>query len=146
MLRIAGKRALSKLNAFDFVVTIAFGSTLATVLLSKDVALAEGALALLMLALLQFGVTKLSLRSERFKQAVRSKPTLLAENGRILEQAMTAERIAHVEIEAAVRSHGIGRMEDVGAVVLETDGSFSVIGRGEQPLTVLGSVRRIGSS
>lgn len=43
-LRISGKRTLSKMNAFDLIVTVALGSTLATVLLSKDVALAEGAL------------------------------------------------------------------------------------------------------
>ena len=41
-LRISGKRTLSKMNAFDLVVTVALGSTLATVVLSKDVALAEG--------------------------------------------------------------------------------------------------------
>ena len=46
LLRISGKRTLSKLNAFDLVVTVALGSTLATVLLSKTVALAEGVLAI----------------------------------------------------------------------------------------------------
>lgn len=46
MLRASGTRTLSKMNAFDFVVTVAFGSTLATVMLSEDVALAEGGLAL----------------------------------------------------------------------------------------------------
>ena len=44
-LRISGKRSLSKWNAFDFIVTIALGSTLATAFLSKDVALAEGVFA-----------------------------------------------------------------------------------------------------
>jgi uncharacterized membrane protein YcaP (DUF421 family) len=45
-LRISGKRTLSKMNAFDLIVTVALGSTLATVTLSKEVALADGALAL----------------------------------------------------------------------------------------------------
>jgi uncharacterized membrane protein YcaP (DUF421 family) len=45
ILRLSGNRTLSKMNAFDFIVTIALGSTLATVLLSSDVALAEGVLA-----------------------------------------------------------------------------------------------------
>ena len=49
LLRISGKRTLSKMNAFDLVVTVALGSTLATILLSKDVALAEGLLALALL-------------------------------------------------------------------------------------------------
>jgi len=54
MLRLSGNRTLSKLNAFDFVVTVALGSTLATVLLSKDVSLAEGVLAFAVLIGLQF--------------------------------------------------------------------------------------------
>lgn len=49
LLRISGKRTLSKLNAFDLVVTVALGSTLATILLSKDVALAEGIAAFVVL-------------------------------------------------------------------------------------------------
>ena len=56
LLRVSGKRTLSKMNAFDLVVTVALGSTFATVLLSKDVALAEGVLAFALLISLQFAV------------------------------------------------------------------------------------------
>lgn len=55
-LRISGKRALSQMNAFDLVVTVALGSTLATVLLSSDVSLAEGILALSLLIGLQYAI------------------------------------------------------------------------------------------
>ena len=44
LLRSSGKRTLSKMNAFDFIVTVALGSTLATVMLNKNVALADGVL------------------------------------------------------------------------------------------------------
>ncbi len=57
LLRVSGKRTLTKLNAFDLVITVALGSTLATIVLSKDVALAEGVLALGLLAGLQFAIT-----------------------------------------------------------------------------------------
>jgi uncharacterized membrane protein YcaP (DUF421 family) len=66
VLRISGKRTLTKLNAFDLVVTVALGSTLATVLLSKSVALVEGVLAMVLLVLLQYAITWLSVRSPRF--------------------------------------------------------------------------------
>ncbi|MFN3846729.1 MAG: hypothetical protein ACK4RZ_13055 [Paracoccaceae bacterium] len=52
MLRISGKRMLSKMNAFDLVVTVALGSTPATVLLNDAVPLAEGIVALMLLILL----------------------------------------------------------------------------------------------
>lgn len=67
LLRISGKRTLSKMNAFDFIVTIALGSTLATVLLNKSVSLADGVLALFLLIGLQFLITFFSVRSKSFK-------------------------------------------------------------------------------
>src|SRR5919106_4441321 len=66
LLRISGKRTLTKLNAFDLAVTVALGSTLATVLLSSSVALAEGVLALGLLISLQYLITWLSVRSAGF--------------------------------------------------------------------------------
>ena len=56
LLRLSGKRTLSKWNAFDMVVTVAFGSTLATALLSRDTTLAQGVLAFALLVALQWRV------------------------------------------------------------------------------------------
>ncbi|QDX25697.1 DUF421 domain-containing protein [Sphingomonas suaedae] len=127
VLRAAGKRALAKLNAFDLVVTVALGSTLATVLLSKDVALAEGALAFAMLAGLQYAVARASIRWRWFRNAVRAEPRLLLKDGVLRPEAMAAERVTADEVAAALRQQGIGRIADAAAVVLETDGSLSVI-------------------
>ena len=69
LLRISGKRTLTKLNAFDLVVTVALGSTLATILLSKSVSLTEGVLALALLIALQFAITWTSVRSERVQKS-----------------------------------------------------------------------------
>lgn len=129
LLRVSGKRTLSKMNAFDLVVTVALGSTLATVLLSKDVALAEGVAAFALLILLQFAVTWSSVRSKALRRAVKSEPALLFFDGRFLSAALRRERVTQDEAEAAVRQHGHASMQQVAAVVLETDGSLSVVGR-----------------
>ena len=142
LLRISGRRTLSKMNAFDLVVTVALGSTLATVLLSKDIAFLEGALAFCMLALLQWLVARLSVRSNWFSDLVRSRPRLLVEDGAFRPDALRDERVTRAEVEAAIRKSGIGRIEDVGAVVLESDGSLSVLARSDRAYTVLGSVAR----
>ncbi len=130
-LRISGKRTLSKWNAFDFVVTIALGSVLATVLLSKDVALAEGVLAFLVLIALQFFITWLSVRYSMVERLIKAEPTLLLSEGRFFHEALQSQRVTESEIRAAVRGAGIASLEDVYAVVLETDGSFSVVRQGE---------------
>ena len=126
-LRISGKRTLSKWNAFDFVVTIALGSTLATVITSKDVVFAEGFAALVLLIGLQFILTFLSVRIDFLKKIVKSEPVLLFDQGEFLPEAMRRERVTESEIRAAIRSKGIAAVEEVEAVVLETDGEFSVI-------------------
>lgn len=126
-LRISGKRTLTKLNAFDFVVTIALGSTLATILLSSDVSLPEGLTALGLLVLMQYIITFLSVRSKGFKKFIKSEPRLLYLNGTFLEDTMKKERISEVEILQTVRKQGKGSLEEVQAVVLETDGSMSII-------------------
>jgi len=132
-LRVSGKRTLAKMNAFDLVVTVALGSTLATILLSKDVALAEGLLALVLLIGLQFAVAWLSRRSRRVESLVKSEPSLLLHQGRFLPAAMRRERVTESEVQAAIRSKGIARVEEVAAVVLETDGTFSVIKTSPSP-------------
>ncbi len=127
LLRASGKRTLAKLNAFDLIVTVALGSTLATVLLSKSVALLEGLVAFALLAGLQFGVAWLSVRSPRFGGLVKSEPTLLLHRGRFLDGAMRAQRVTRAEVLAALRGSGVAIAGQVAAVVLETDGSLSVV-------------------
>lgn len=142
-LRAAGKRSLAKLNAFDLVVTVALGSTLATVLLSKDVSLIEGVLAFAMLALLQWIVSRVSVQSTRFARLIRSQPRLLLKDGVFLTDAMTKERVMRAEVEGAIRRGGHGRIEEIAAVVLESDGSMSVIAKDGEgwPLSALRCIR-----
>ncbi|WP_035691126.1 DUF421 domain-containing protein [Azospirillum halopraeferens] len=129
LLRASGKRTLSKMNAFDFIVTVALGSTLATVLLSRDVALVEGVAAFAVLIGLQYAITWLSVRSDRVRRIVKAEPSLLLHDGRPLDGALKAARVTREELEAAVRSGGYTDLDGVGAVVLETDGTFTVLQR-----------------
>ncbi|GGC69964.1 DUF421 domain-containing protein [Siccirubricoccus deserti] len=144
LLRVSGKRTLAKLNAFDLIVTVALGSTLATVLLSKSVALVEGLAAFALLAGLQYLVAWLAVRSPRFSDLVKSEPTLLLHHGRFLEGAMRAQRVTRAEVLAALRGSGAGEPAEVAAVVLETDGSLSVIQNASQA-GAAGSLDGVGS-
>lgn len=145
ILRINGKRSLSKLNAFDFIVTIALGSTLASTILSKSAKLVEGILAFAALLALQFIVSKASAHWQRFAKLVRSEPKLLLRDGKFLDEALLNERFTRDEVIAEIRKEGHGRYEDIAAVVLESDGSLSVLADGPcDSLTVLGPVNQPG--
>lgn len=126
-LRISGKRTLTKLNAFDLVVTVALGSTLATILLDSNISLLEGLTALGLLIAMQYLITFLAIRSKSFNKFIKAEPRLLYLNGQFLDDAMKKERINEIEILQAIRNQGKGSLDEVQAVILETDGSMSVI-------------------
>lgn len=127
LLRVSGKRTLSKMNAFDFVVTVAFGSTLASIMTSSNVSLIQGVLALGLLILLQLISTYLSVRCKWYKNLIKAQPTLLFFKGEFLSESMRSQRVTRAEILAAMRQQGITEPASVDAVVIETEGSLSVM-------------------
>ncbi|WP_421681706.1 DUF421 domain-containing protein [Stutzerimonas urumqiensis] len=143
LLRISGRRTLSKMNAFDLVVTVALGSTFATILLNRSVSLAQGSLALGLLIGLQFLVTWTSVRVSSVRTLVTGEPALLLYQGQMLDEAMRRARVTADEIRSAIRSSGISAMDEVEAVILETDGSFSVVkaGSGNSRTSLTGVMR-----
>lgn len=127
MLRLTGNRTLSKMNSFDLVVTVAFGSTLSSILIDDSITLAEGITAIALLIGLQFIVTWLSVRSKTISRLVKTEPTLILRDGEFLRDAMKKTRVTENEIRSAIRKHGYGGAEMIHSVVMETDGSLSVV-------------------
>ena len=131
-IRISGKRSTSKMNNFDWIVTVALGSIVGSVILFKDVVVLEGLEAIALLLILQYGVTKLSALVPAFSKAIRSSPTIVFFRGEFQEKTMQSERVTRAEILAAIREAGQTRLDAVEAVVLESDANLSVIPRQEE--------------
>jgi uncharacterized membrane protein YcaP (DUF421 family) len=127
LLRISGKRTLSKFNAFDLIVTVAFGSTLSAGIISSDIALADVVAAFALLVLLQFAITWSAVRWSPVDRILKAEPRLLYYRGEFLRAAMKAERVTEGELLAGVRSNGRAGIEATHAIVLETDGTLSVV-------------------
>lgn len=127
LLRISRKRTLSQLNMFDFVITVAFGSVLSTILLDSSISLLEGLLGFALLVLFQFFITFLSVRSNQFSQLIKAEPKMLYLQGQFFRNAMKKERVTEDEMLQSVRKQGIGTLDEVKAIVLETDGTLSII-------------------
>lgn len=127
LLRISGKRTLAKLNAFDFVITVAIGSTLATILLDSRTTFVDGVVALSLLVVLQALVAAATAWIPSLRTVVTARPTLMLLDGEPQLEVMRRHRIGLDELRQAVRSTGTGDLASVAAVVLETDGTMSVI-------------------
>lgn len=132
LLQASGKRTLAKMTAFDFIVTVAIGSILANIILSKNTVVMEGMAAFVVLIGAQYFISAFSMRSRNFERLVKPDPTLLLYRGELLNQAMHEERITEADILFAIRQRGIASIEDVEAVVLEADGSLNVVRKSDQ--------------
>jgi len=132
LLRVSGKRTLSKLNVFDFVFVVALGSVLASTILNQDTTLADGVAAFAVLMGLQVALSWLCVTSHRLDSIVNGEPTLLFHKGRFLQETMKRERVTKEEVLASLRNSNVRKFNDVDAVVLETDGTFSVVWRFDQ--------------
>lgn len=133
VVRLSGKRNLASMNAFDFIVNIAIGSVLATTIVARSTPLFDGSDAFLVLFGLQSAVTLVTSRSKRAGRIVRSEPRLLVHDGTLLFDAMHEERVSESETLQAIRSEGVRSLEGAAAVVLESNGNLSVLGRQDGP-------------
>jgi len=132
LLRIAGKRTLTKMNAFDFIMTFTIGSTLATTITSDDTTVSEGLTALAIIIFVQYIIAWLEVRSEWFQKLIKAQPSVLFYEGDFQEAMMKKERITKVEILAAMRYSGLSDPSQACLVIMETDGQLSAVPNSDQ--------------
>lgn len=124
--RICGKRSFSKLSSFDFAMTVAIGSIIATTILSKSVSLMDGIIGTIAVYLLQISVAY-ARRYEGVKKIMDNKPLLLMDGPVILEENLRKGRVTKSDLRAKLREANITELSEVKAVVFESTGDISVL-------------------
>jgi len=124
--RIFGKRSFSKMSSFDFAMTVAVGSMLATTVLSESVSLPEGMIGLFFIYLLQLVAAYLR-RWDTFREAIDNSPLLLMDGREILHENLLKARVTVTDLRSKLREANVIELEDVKAVVFETTGDIIVI-------------------
>lgn len=127
LLRLSGKRTFTRMTAFDFVIAITIGSAFGRILTAETVSISESIVAFLLLISLQLIFSFFEVRSKTFKRWTTPRPTLLFYNGKFLEKNMRKTRIRKDELLSAIRRKSFGSLDEIRAVVFETNGSFSVV-------------------
>ena len=134
LIRLLGKRATGQMSNYDWTMSVTVGSLAASGILLKEVSLADAVLAIAVIGALQWSTAWLASRSEWFEKLVRAKPRLLVHKGRLLEEDMRRERISRHEIYAYLRGEGLIGPDEANWVILENDGTMTVIPRQETRL------------
>jgi uncharacterized membrane protein YcaP (DUF421 family) len=126
-IRISGKREVGQMSVLELVVILIMSDAVQNSMVGENVSIWGGLVAVTILLTLDFALRAVSLRWPRVRKAIQGEPRLLVRDGKILEGALHQEDISRDEVAAAVRAHGIERIDQVALAVLETDGSISVI-------------------
>ena len=129
--RVVGLRSFSKMSSFDFAVTVAIGSLLATVTIS-DASLTDGAIAVAFLLGTQWTIAQLRQHTRLLKR-IENQPVLLMEGPRFLDENLHHTRVTRADVLAKLRESNVTDRAQVLAVVLEATGDVSVL-HGDGPL------------
>jgi uncharacterized membrane protein YcaP (DUF421 family) len=130
--RFGGKRHVSDLGPFDFIITLAAASAVGDAVLYEHVPLSHAIVVVGMLFFLQFLFTTFPLGWIGLKNTLEGEPTRLVADGRVLDDALAAERLDRDTLAAELRKHGVADPGQVEAAYLERDGTVSVIRRDEK--------------
>lgn len=141
--RLAGLRSFSKMSGYDFAITVAVGSVLASVIVTKSTGPVVGTAALVALFAVQAILSKLRVGVDAAAQAMDNAPLLIMQDGEVLQHNLNAAKMTRADLMAKLREANVLRMKDVRAVVFEQTGDVSVL-HGEESIDdeIMQGVRR----
>jgi len=132
--RVAGRRTLAQMSAFDILVTVAIGTLAASTVLPSSPALSEFAAALLTFLVLQVFLGALRQRFKAVERLLDFQPTAVFHDGRVdLPRAPWTAQLTRSDLESRLRQKGLGALEEATVVVLESTGETSVTTDAQPP-------------
>jgi uncharacterized membrane protein YcaP (DUF421 family) len=132
LFRLAGKRTLASITAFDFVLLLIVAESVQEALIGEDQSMTNAFLVVLTLVAIDIGLSLLNARSPRLKKVMDDVPLILIEDGKVLKDRMLKSRVEETEIlHAARQSLGLERMDQIKYAILETSGGISIVPKAE---------------
>ena len=129
LLRIAGKRELGQMSPVDLVVILVIANAVQNAMTGGDNSLIGGVLAASTLVAMNLLFGRVASRAPLIGHLFASEPTLLMDDGKLIQKHLDRENVSVEELEMAARERGIDDLANVKAAILERDGSISIIGR-----------------
>jgi uncharacterized membrane protein YcaP (DUF421 family) len=126
--RIAGRRTLSEMTTFDFVLLLIIGEATEPVLLGDDPSVVHAALVIITLLFINIGMPLIKSRWKTMEKLMDGAPTIIVEHGRLMQERMSTARVSRDDVmEAARRMHGIDRLEQIKYAIVEVSGGITIV-------------------
>lgn len=130
LFKIAGRRSLAELTTFDFILLMIIGEATQQALLGDDFSLTNALLVIVTLIAIDVGLSLLKQRSGWVSRLIDGEPTVIVENGKVLQRRMRLARLTEADVmEAARSSQGIVTLDEIKFAIIERNGKISIIPR-----------------
>lgn len=126
-IRLFGKKELAQLSIIDLVFILLISNSVQNAMVGNNTSLQGGIVAAFSLFILNFALKKLSYKNTKFNELLEGKAVMLIYKGEVNDEHLRITGITTNELLAAVREHGVEKIEDVDLAMLEVDGNISVI-------------------
>jgi uncharacterized membrane protein YcaP (DUF421 family) len=127
LLRVSGKRQLGQMGATEFVALLLISNAVQNAMNGGDNSLPGGLLLAAALIAMSTLISVLTFRSRFFERVIEGSPRLLIHDGKLIERALTKERLSHTDLKGLLRKQGVHRFDEVKNGILEADGTLSIV-------------------
>jgi uncharacterized membrane protein YcaP (DUF421 family) len=130
VIRSSGRRTLGQLTVFDFILFLIVGGAAQRALMGQDYSLTHAFLVIATFVINDIAVSFVERDVPSIAKILKGVPTVVVENGHVLSGRLRRARITEEEIlEAARRTHGLERMDEIKFAIFEASGRISIIPR-----------------
>ncbi|XLY86166.1 DUF421 domain-containing protein [Ectopseudomonas mendocina] len=129
LFKLSGRRSLAQLTTFDFVLLLIIGEATQQALLGEDFSVTNMVLVVATLIVLDVGASLLKRRNDRLARLLDGSPTIIVEDGVLMQWRMDKARLTLEDIMESARESGLERLEQIRYAIVERNGKISIIQR-----------------
>ncbi|HVN52928.1 MAG TPA: YetF domain-containing protein [Anaerolineaceae bacterium] len=130
--RISGKRTLSQITPYDFVLLLIISEVVQQAMIANGNSMVKEVLLVLTLVGMDIGISHLKQPSEILTMWLDSAPIILVNNGRPMKECMEKERVNETEILQRARElQGLERLDQIKYAILENSGGITIVPKEE---------------
>lgn len=134
--RLIGKKQVSELSLFDYVIGISIGNFAAEITINTDVALIHGIIAVAVFGIIAYLVSILSMKSIVFRRMIIGVPTILVQDGKLIKKNLAKTKFDINDFLEECRINGYFDLSEIKYAILETSGKISFMPKADyKPLT-----------
>lgn len=129
--KLIGRKQVSELSLFDYVIGISIGNFAAEMILNFEVKYINGVVAVVTFGLVAYMVSIITMKSIFFRRILIGTPIMVIQNGKILENSMKKLRIDINDLLEQVRNNGYFDLDEIAFAIMETNGELSILPKSE---------------